>query len=60
MKAIQVSEYHVCFLALRDKGKGSVLLNQRCIYIYIIHIRIFIRENKFIYVSTHVCFDSKV
>ena len=58
MRAIQVSEYHVCFLALRDKGKGSVLLNQRCIYIYAIYI--FIRENKFIYVSTHVCFDSKV
>lgn len=43
MKAIQASEYHVCFLALRDEGKGSVLLNQRCIYIYI-YIFIYQRE----------------
>ena len=57
MKAIQVSEYHVCFLALRDKGKGSVLLNQQCIYmIYLI----FMRENKFTYMFALIVRSDKM
>lgn len=52
MRAIQVSEYHVCFLALRDKGKGSVLLNQRCIYIHIIHIYLSERISSYTYQHT--------